>query len=73
MYMKDERAHVYEAYETFENFVRQHNIIITDCTNKFEQLYFKGRSFKMEILDGVLSLIMGANLLMKNLNYLVRT
>ena len=53
-----------EAYETFEKFMRPHGMSIADYVIKFEQLYFKAKSFKMEILDGVLAyrLLNSANL-----------
>ena len=64
MYLKDESSQAYEAYETFEKFVRPSNMTIADYVIKFEQLYFKAKSFEMEILDGVLAyrLLNSANL-----------
>ena len=55
MYLKDESSQAYEAYETFEKFVTPHDMSISDYVIKFEKLYFKAKSFKMEILDGVLA------------------
>ena len=64
MYLKDLSSQAYEAYETFEKFVRPSGMSISDCVIKFEQLYFKAKSFHMEILDGVLAyrLLNSANL-----------
>ena len=64
MYLKDECSQAYEAYETFEKFVRPSGMSISDYVIKFEQLYFKANSFNMEILDGVLAyrLLHSANL-----------
>ena len=64
MYLKDESSQAYEAYESFEKFVRPSNMTIADYVIKFEQLYFKAKSFDMEILDGVLAyrLLNSANL-----------
>ena len=64
MYLKDESSQAYEAYETFEKFVRPSGMSISDYVIKFEQLYFKAKSFNMEILDGVLAyrLLNSANL-----------
>lgn len=64
LYLKDESSLAYEAYETFEKFIRPHNMSISDYVIKFEQLYQKAKSFKMEILDGVLAyrLLNSANL-----------
>ena len=55
MYLKDESSQAYEAYETFAKFVRPPGMSISDYVMKFEQLYFKAKSFHMEILDGVLA------------------
>ena len=54
IYLKDESSQAYEAYETFEKFVRPSGMSISDYVIKFEQLYFKAKSFHMEILHGVL-------------------
>ena len=64
MYLKDESSQAYEAYEIFEKFMRPSGMSISDYVIKFEQLYFKAKSFKMEILDGVLAyrLLNSANL-----------
>ena len=64
MYLKDESARAYEAYESFEKFIRPQGMSISDYVIKFEQLYFKAKSFNMEILDGVLAyrLLNSANL-----------
>lgn len=64
MYLKDESSQAYEAYESFEKFVRPSNMTIADYVIKFEQLYFKAKSFDMAILDGVLAyrLLNSANL-----------
>ena len=64
MYLKDESSQAYEAYECFEKFVRPHGMSISDYVIKFEQLYFKAKSFRMEIHDGVLAyrLLNSANL-----------
>ena len=55
IYLKDESSQVYEAYETFEKFVRPSGMSISDYFIKFEQFYFKAKSFHMEILHGVLT------------------
>ena len=55
MYLKDESSQAYEAYETSEKFVRLSGMSISDYVIKFEQLYFKAKSFHREILDGVLT------------------
>ena len=64
MYLKDESSQAYEAYETFEKSVRPSGMSISDYVINFEQLYFKAKSFNMEILDGVLAyrLLNSANL-----------
>ena len=64
MYLKDESSQVYEAYETFEKFVRPSGMSISDYVIIFEQLYFKAKSFHMKIRDSVLanSLLNSANL-----------
>ena len=64
MYLKDESSLAYEAHETFKKFVRSSGMNISDYVVKFEQLYFKGKSFRMEILDSVLAcrLLNNANL-----------
>ena len=64
MYLKDKSSLAYEAYETFKKFVRSSGMNISDYVVKFEQLYFKGKSFHMEILDSVLAyrLLNNANL-----------
>ena len=38
MYLKDESSQAYEAYETFEQFVRPSGMSISDYVIKFEQL-----------------------------------
>ena len=64
MYLKDESSQTYEAYETFEKFVRSSGMSIPDYVIKFEQLYFRAKSFHIKILDGVLAyrLLNSANL-----------
>ena len=64
MYLKDECTQAYECYETFEKFKRPINMNINDYVLKFESLYHKAKSHKMEILDGVLAyrLLNSANL-----------
>ena len=56
-------SQAHEAYETFEKFAQPSGMSISHVIN-FEQLYFKGKSFHMEILDGVLAyrLLNSANL-----------
>lgn len=44
MYFKDESVQAYDAYETFEKFVRPHDMNIEDYVIKFEQLHFKDKS-----------------------------
>ena len=65
MHLKGESSQTYEAYETFEKFVQPSGMSISDYVIKFELLYFKAKSFHMEILDGVLaySLLKSANLI----------
>ena len=53
LYLKDETCSAYEAYEEFEKFVKPSNMSISDYIIRFEQLYSKAVSHKMEILDGV--------------------
>ena len=62
MHLKGESSQTYEAYETFEKFVQPSGMSISDYV---ELLYFKAKSFHMEILDGVLaySLLKSANLI----------
>ena len=55
MYLKDESSQAYETYETFEKLVRPSGMSISDYIMKFEQSYFKAKSFHMEMLDGVLT------------------
>ena len=55
LYLKDDSSQAYEAYETFEKFIRPSGMSISDYVIKFEQLYFKFESFHMEILDGFLA------------------
>ena len=55
LYLKDDSSQAYEAYETFEKFIRPSGMSISDYVIKFEQLYFKVESFHMEILDGFLA------------------
>ena len=64
MYLKDESSQTYEAYETFGKFVRSSGMNISDYVIKFEQLYFRAKSFHIKILDGVLAyrLLNSANL-----------
>ena len=64
IYLKDESSQAYEAYESFEKFIRPQSMSISGYFIKFEQLYFKAKSFNMEILDGVLAyrLLNSANL-----------
>ena len=64
MYLNDESSQAHEAYETFEKFVWPSGMSVSDYVIKFVQLYFKAKSFHMEILDGVLAyrLLNGANL-----------
>ena len=50
MYFRDESAQAYEAYETFEKFVRPYNMTTADYVIK---LCYK--SFKVEILHGALA------------------
>ena len=47
MYLKDDSSQSYEAYETFEKFVRPSGMSISDYVIKYEQLYFKVKSFHM--------------------------
>ena len=56
-------SQAHEAYETFEKFAQPSGMSLSDVI-KFEQLYFKAKSFHMEILDGVLAyrLLNSANL-----------
>ena len=53
MYLKDESSQAYEAYETFEKFVRPSGMSISYYVIQLEQLHFKAKSFHMTILDGV--------------------
>ena len=53
--LKDESSLAYDAYETFEKFVRPSGMSISDYVIKFEHLQFKAKSFHMEKLDGVLA------------------
>ena len=55
-------SQAHEAYKTFEKFAQPSGMSISVI--KFEQLYFKAKSFHMEILDGVLAyrLLNSANL-----------
>ena len=64
MYLKDESILAYEAYETFEKFIRHTDMSMNDFVNKFEDFYSKAKNYKMEILDGVLAyrLLNNANL-----------
>ena len=54
----------YEAFETFEKFIRLSEMSISDYINRFERLYQKAKSYKMEIHDGGLAyhLLNSANL-----------
>ena len=54
MYFKNGSSQAYEAYETFEKFGRPSGMSISEYVIKFEQLYFKAKSFHMEILHRVL-------------------
>lgn len=64
LYLKDETLLAYEAFETFEKFIRPQDMSITDYIITFERLYHKSKSYKMEIQDGVLAyrLLNSANL-----------
>ena len=64
MYLKDESSKAHETYESFEKFVWPSGMNMSDYFIKFEQLYFKAKSFDMEILEGVLAyrLLNSANL-----------
>ena len=64
MYLKDESSQSYEAYETFEKFVRSSGMCMSDHVLKFEHLYFRAKSFHIKLLDGVLAyrLLNSANL-----------
>ena len=64
VYLKDESSQAYEAYGTFEKFVRPSGMSKSDYVIKYEQLYFKAKSFHMEMQDGVLAykLLKSANL-----------
>ena len=64
MYFKNESYWACEAYETFEIFVRSSGMSISDYVIKFEQLYYKAKSFYTEILDDLLAyrLLNSANL-----------
>ena len=53
MYLEDESSQAYEAYETFEKFVRPSGMSISYYVIQHEQLHFKAKSFHMTILDGV--------------------
>ena len=55
MYLKDERSQAYEAYVTFKKIVRPSSMSISEYVTKFEQLYFKTKSFHMKILDDALA------------------
>ena len=63
-YLKDTTCSAYEAYEEFEKFTKPSDMTISDYIIKFEQLYSRAKSHKMEILDGVLAyrLLNGAGL-----------
>ena len=63
-YLKDTTCSAYEAYEEFEKFIKPSDMKINDYIIKFEQLYSKAKSHKMEILDSVLAyrLLNGAGL-----------
>ena len=64
LYLKDECTLAYEAYESFEKYIRPTDLSITEYIIQFERLYNKAKSFKMEIHDGVLAyrLLNNANL-----------
>ena len=64
LYAKDETCTAYEAYETFEKFLRPGNMKMNEYVIKFELLYNKAKSHKMTIDDGVLAyrLLNSANL-----------
>ena len=64
IHLKYQSSQAYEAYETFENFMWRLGLSISDYVIKFEQLYFKAKSFHMEIQDEVLTyrLLNSANL-----------
>ena len=54
MYFKDGSSQTYETYKTFEKCVRPSGMSLSDYVIKLEQLYFKAKSFYMEILHSVL-------------------
>ena len=64
LYLKDETCSAYEAYEEFDKFIKPHDMKINEYIIKFEQLYGKAKSHRMEIHDGVLAyrLLNGAGL-----------
>ena len=64
LYLKDECTLAYEAYESFEKYIRPADLSINEYIIQFERLYNKAKSFKMEIHDGVLAyrLLNNANL-----------
>ena len=45
----------YEAYESFEKFIRPASMTISDCIIYFERLHNKAKGYKMEIHDRVLA------------------
>ena len=49
MCLKYEKSQSYEAYHTFEEFVRPSGVSISDYATKFEQPYFMTKPFNMEI------------------------
>ena len=55
LYLKDEVSLAYDAYETFEKFIRPASMTINDYIIHFERLHNKAKGYKMEIHDGVLA------------------
>ena len=55
LYLKDEVSLAYDAYETFEEFIRPASMTINDYIIHFERLHNKAKGYKMEIHDGVLA------------------